>query len=73
MTKDELIDLYLLAKAMHAQAAYNRRQFILNENFEFAMRNQFEMHFWRDESDEIEDELLKQSWYGDAIMEISLC
>jgi hypothetical protein len=57
---------------MHAQAAYNRRQFIFNENFEFAMRNQFEMHFWEDERKDLINELMAKGWYEDAIKEICL-
>jgi hypothetical protein len=73
MTKDELIDLYLLARAMQAQAAYNRRQFIFNENFEFAIRNQFEMHFWQDQIQEVVKDLKKKEYFVDAIMDTWSC
>jgi hypothetical protein len=73
MKKDEVIDLYLLARMMHSSAAHNRRMHIKNEYFEWAMQSEFEMHFWRDESNEIEDELLKQSWFGAAWKELFLC
>jgi hypothetical protein len=69
MTKDELIDLYLLARMMHAQAAYYRRQFIEKEDFERAMKYLFEMHFWQDRIHEVVKDLKKKDWHCEAIME----
>jgi hypothetical protein len=69
MKKDELIDLYLSARMMHSQAAYFRRRFIQTEDFELAMQNQFDMHFWQEELTDVCLKLHKKGWYGDAVEE----
>jgi hypothetical protein len=73
MIKDELIDLYLLARMMQSQAAYYRREFIKRKDFERAMKYQFEMHFMQDQIKETVKDLKKKDWYCEAIMETWLC
>jgi hypothetical protein len=67
MKKDELIDLYLLARMMHSQAAFYRRESIRLENFELAMMYEFEMHFWQDSLNAARHLLVKKDWVWDAL------
>jgi hypothetical protein len=73
MKKDELIDKYLGARRMHSQAAFYRRMYIKQENFQLAMEYQFEMHFWQDRIQEVVKDLKKKEYFVDAIMETWLC
>jgi hypothetical protein len=69
MTKDELIDLYLLSRSILAGDAQYRRQCIKQGLFERAMQCEFDMHWWQEELTDVCLELHKKGWYGDAVEE----
>jgi hypothetical protein len=72
MTKDELIDEYLLAREFHSEALGNRRFFIRENEFLYAMFEQLKAYYWRDRVWELSDELIAKGWYEDALKEICL-
>jgi hypothetical protein len=58
---------------MHSESAYYRRESIRLENFELAMKYEFEMHFWQDRLEEVRLDLINNDSFIDACEEAFLC
>jgi hypothetical protein len=67
MTKEDLIQKYLVHRYCQALYALNRHMAIRAKRFKDAMECQLEMHYHQDESNELWLDGLYRGWYDDLM------